>query len=207
MMLIPTGLQKLPSKEGCFNNQILFGGTTSQMSGAAAQLSNCKFLGQAHYHIGQTILPAIGGMISFATGTSGTTKTNRAYNFLYQSTPLSSHLALLIQYRASNFEFTTVKIEAELRDTSSNSYTGTILDHGIEFQEGINLDHDGDQVSLAFTGSEIISVPTNTQPEPVRPLYVPSANRGELLNIVINTTQALPITVHIYDLLIPSVTP
>ena len=100
-----------------------------------------------------------------------------------------------------------MKIEAELRNTSSNSYTGTILDYGIEFQEGINLDHDGDQVSLAFTGSELISAPTNTQPEPVRPLFVPSTNRGELLNIVINTTQALPITVHIYDLLTPSVTP
>jgi len=206
-MLIPTGFQKLPSKEGCFNNQILFGGTTSQMSGAAAQLSNCKFLGQAHYHVGQAILPAIGGMISFATGTSGTTKTNRTYNFLYQSTSLSSHIALLIQYRASNFEFTSVSIEAKLRATGSNSYTGTILDHGIKFEEALDLESDRDEISQCFTGSELISAPSNTSPDPVRPLYVPSSNRGELLNVVIETTQALPISVHIYDLLIPSVTP
>tara|TARA_Y100000385_G_scaffold290220_1_gene362493 strand:+ start:37 stop:657 length:621 start_codon:yes stop_codon:yes gene_type:complete len=206
-MLIPTGFQKLPSKEGCFNNQILFGGTTSQMSGAAAQLSNCKFLGQAHYHVGQTILPAIGGMISFATGTSGTTKTNRTYNFLYQSTSLSSHIALLIQYRASNFEIIPVSIEAKLRATGSNSYTSTILDHGIKFEEALDLESDRDEISQCFTGSELISAPSNTLPDPVRPLYVPSSNRGELLNVVIETTQVLPISVHIYDLLIPSVTP
>jgi hypothetical protein len=206
-MLIPTGFQQLPSEEGCYNNQILFGGTVSQMASAAAQLSNCKFLGQAHYHIGQKVIAAVGGMLSFATGTSGSVKTNRTYNFLYQSTPLSSHLALLIQYRASNFEFTTVSITAQLRATGSNSYTGTILDYGVIFQEGLDLVHDQDQIATAFTGSELITAPTNTSPVRVRPLFVPSANRGDLLNVVIETTQALPVTVHIYDLLIPEVTP
>ena len=206
-MLIPTGFQQLPSEEGCYNNQILFGGTVSQMASAAAQLSNCKFLGQAHYHIGQKVIAAVGGMLSFATGTSGSVKTNRTYNFLYQSTPLSSHLALLIQYRASNFEFTTVSITAQLRATASNSYTGTILDHGVIFQEGLDLVHDQDQIATAFTGSELITAPTNTSPVRVRPLFVPSANRGDLLNVTIATVQALPITVHIYDLLIPEVTP
>lgn len=179
----------------------------AQMASAAAQLSNCKFLGQAHYHIGQDILASVGGMVSFATGTSGSTKINRTYNFLYQSTPLSSHLALLIQYRASNFEFTNVNMKASLRSTASNSYTGTVLDYGIEFEEGLDLQHDQDQLATAFTGSELISAPTNILPEPVRPLYVPSANRGDLLNVVIETTQMLPITVHIYDLLVPEVTP
>lgn len=206
-MLIPTGFQQLPSEEGCYNNQILFGGTVSQMASAAAQLSNCKFLGAAHYHIGQKVIGGVGGMISFATGTSGSVKTDRTYNFLYQSTPLSSHLALLIQYRASNFEFTTVSITAQLRATGSNSYTGTILDHGVIFQEGLDLVHDQDQIATAFTGSELITAPTNTSPVRVRPLFVPSANRGDLLNVTIATVQALPITVHIYDLLIPEVTP
>ena len=206
-MLIPTGFSKLPSAEGCYNNQILFGGTVAQMASAAAQLSNCKFLGQAHYHIGQEVLAAVGGMVSFATGTSGSVKVARTYNFLYQSTPLSSHLALLIQYRASNFESTNVNMKASLRSTASNSYTGTVLDYGIEFEEGLDLQHDQDQLATAFTGSELINAPTNTLPDPVRPLYVPSANRGDLLNVVIETTQMLPITIHIYDLLIPEVTP
>jgi len=205
-MLIPTGFSKLPSAEGCFNNQILFGGTVAQMASAAAQLTNCKFLGQAHYHVGQEVLGAVGGSISYATDPANATKINRTYNFLYQSTPLSSHLVLIIQYVASHFAATTVKIEAELRATGSNSYTGTVLDYGMRFEEGIDLTHSG-ELGVAFTGSEQISAPTNTTPEPPRPLFVPSANRGDLLNVVIETTQALPVTVHIYDLLIPEVTP
>lgn len=179
----------------------------AQMASAAAQLSNCKFLGQAHYHIGQEVLAAVGGMVNFATGTSGNTKTNETYNLLYQSTAISSHLALLIQYRASNFEFTNVNMKVSLRSTTLNSYTGAILDYGIQFDEGLDLQHDQDQLATAFTGTELISAPTNTLPDPVRPLYVPSANRGELLNVIVETTQMLPITVHIYDLLVPEVTP
>ena len=63
-MLIPTGYAKLPSVEGCFNNQVLFGGTVSQLASAIAQLSNCKFLGEAHYHVGQEVSSSIGGMIN-----------------------------------------------------------------------------------------------------------------------------------------------
>ena len=206
-MLIPSGFSKLPSVDGCFNNQVLFGGTVSQLSSALAQLSNCKFLGQAHYHLGQVILPGVGGMIAFGVGPSGTVKTSRTYNFLYQTTPLSSHLALLIQYRASNFESTTVFIDVDLRDTASNSYTGTVLDHGIRFEEGVDLVHDRDNLNTAFTGGELISAPTNTNTVPPRPLYVPTANRGEVVNLVIETSQCLIAAVHIYDLLIPEVTP
>ena len=207
-MLIPSGFAKLPAVDGCYNNQILFGGTVSQLSSAMAQLSNCKFLGQAHYHLGQVVLSGVGGMINFGTGTSGTVKTSRTYNFLYQTTPLSSHLALLIQYRASSFDFaSSVFVDVDLRDTASNSYTGTVLDHGIRFEEGVDLVHDRDNLSTAFTGGELISAPTNTSAVPPRPLYVPTANRGEVVNVIIETSQCLIATVHIYDLLIPEVTP
>ena len=74
-MLIPTGYAKLPSVDGCYNNQVLFGGTVSQLSSAISQLSNCKFLNQSHYHLGQQVKPAIGGMIGFGVGPSGSVKT------------------------------------------------------------------------------------------------------------------------------------
>lgn len=206
-MLIPSGFAKLPKKESCFNNQIVFGGTVGQLASGLSQLSNCKFLGEAHYHIGQQILPGIGGMISFGYGISGTIKANYNYNFLYQSSPLSSHLAIIIFYRASNFESTTVKIDIELRATFSNSYTGAVLDYGIRFEEGVDLDHDRDNLSMAFSGTTLIDQPSNTTPEPPRPLFVPSANRGELLNVKVTTNQLLPATIHIYDILVPEVTP
>ena len=89
-MLIPSSFAKLPSVDGCYNNQVLFGGTVSQLASAMAQLSNCKFLGQAHYHLGQVVLPGVGGMINFGSGTSGAVATSRTNKFLYQPTPLSS---------------------------------------------------------------------------------------------------------------------
>ena len=206
-MLIPSAFRKLPNEAGCYNGQLVMGGNVAQMASALAQLSHCKFLGEAHYHIGQQILPGIGGMISFGYGISGTIKANYNYNFLYQSSPLSSHLAIIIFYRASNFESTTVKIDIELRATFSNSYTGAVLDYGIRFEEGVDLDHDRDNLSMAFSGTTLIDQPSNTTPEPPRPLFVPSANRGELLNVKVTTNQLLPATIHIYDILVPEVTP
>ena len=205
-MLIPTAFAKLPAQESCHNNQIVFGGTVGQMANALAQLTNCKFLGEAHYHVGQQVLPAIGGMINFGYGISGSITTSNTYNILYQSTALSSHLAVIVQYRASNFEFGNVYLNVSLRDTASNSYTGTILDYGIRFLEGVDLDNTRDALSVAFSGTTQIEAPTNTTPEAPRPLFVPSANRGELLNIVVEANLLLPATIHVYDVLIPEVT-
>ncbi len=204
-MLIPTAFAKLPALESCHNNEIVFGGTVGQMANALAQLTNCKFLGEAHYHIGQQVLPAIGGMINFGYGISGSITSSNTYNILYQSTALSSHLAIIVQYRASNFELGSVYLNVSLRNTASNSYTGTILDYGMRFLEGVDLENTRDELSVAFTGTTQIEAPTNTTPEGPRPLFVPSANRGELLNIVVESSLLLPATIHVYDVLIPEV--
>ncbi len=205
-MLIPTAFAKLPAQESCHNNQIVFGGTVGQMANALAQLTNCKFLGEAHYHVGQQVLPAIGGMINFGYGISGSITTSNTYNILYQSTALSSHLAVIVQYRASNFEFGNVYLRLRLRDTGFNAYTGTVLDYGVNFLEETDLDNTRDTLSTAFTGTTLIDAPTNTTYDPPRPLYVPSANRGQLLNISVQANLLLPATIHVYDILVPEVT-
>jgi len=146
-------------------------------------------------------------MINFGNGTSGSITTSNTYNILYQSTPLSSHLAVIVQYRASNFEFGNVYLRLRLRDTGFNAYTGTILDYGVTFLEGTDLDNTRDTLSTAFTGTTLIDAPTNTTYDSPRPLYVPSANRGELLNISVQANLLLPATIHVYDILIPEVTP
>jgi len=203
-MLIPTGYKQLPFEDGCYNNQVVFGSTTSQMASALAQLSNCKFLGQAHYHIGKSTLLNIGGA---RRPSLLAIKGNFEYNLLYQSTPLSSHLAIMVQYRAYGNPDLSSYFDVQLRDTASNSYTGTILDHGVRFNKGVELTGVGSEINTAFTGTELINAPTNTAVEAPRPLYVPSANRGELLNITFDFVTVQAFTVHIYDLLIPEVTP
>jgi len=201
-MLIPTGFAKLPSIDSCYNNQLVFGGTVGQLANGLAQLSNCKFLGEAHYHIGQEVPSAIGG----ATNTNTTLKlSTTTWNLLYQSTPLSTHLAIIAYYKAGNYSFGPY-LQFSLRATFANSYTGAVLDYGCKFQAGIDLAHERDNLQEAFTGCELIPAPINTSPEPPRPLFVPLAHRGSLLNVVVESQNLLPYSVHIYDVLIPEVT-
>ena len=202
-MLIPTAFQRLPSSTGCNNGQMLFGGAVSQMSSALAQLTHCKMLNHAHYYVGRTVASAEGGRRFLH---NGELKGATVYNFLYQSTPLSSHLVIAMQYVCSNFDSTTVSAQVELRATTGNSYTATILDVGFEFGES-NLEADPQFGFWTFTGCARGDAPTNVNPDPPRPLFVPTSSRGDLLNIALTTTQLIPLSFHIYDVYAPEVTP
>jgi len=204
-MLVPSSFQRLPSVVGCYNGQPLFGGAVSQMASALAQLQRSKFLGEAHYQVEREVLSGQGGRTRVVA--PGDIKSSQVYNFLYQSKAQTSHLCLLIQYTAVNFDFAaSVSLSAELRDTAGNSYTGTIIDVGTKFTE-TELRGDANDINEAFTGCSEIPVPTNVVPDPPRPLYVPTANRGQLLNVVVTGQQLLPLSVHIYDVFLPEVTP
>lgn len=202
-MLIPTGFKRLPSEQGCFNNQVLFGGTVSQMASALAQLTHCKFLAQAHYNIGQPTFTNIGGR----QGSSTLYKNVTSYNLLFQTTPITSHLALIVQCRSWGDPNQNSFFDVELRNTTSNSYSGTILDVGVRFQQGSDLTGGDFETITAFTGTQLIDAPTNSTPDFPRPLFVPSANRGQLLNLRFDFNYVEPFTIHIYDLLVPEVTP
>ena len=203
-MLIPSAYQKLPSTRGCFNGRLLFGGTVSQMASALAQMTRAKALSEAHYHVGTTVLNTTGGRERLG----GIEKSGEdTLNFLHQPTPITTHLGVILQYSTINFrEGPTVLIDIELRDTASNSYTGTILDVGVRFSE-VELESGPVQLRTVSTGAELISEPSNPQPEAPRPLYIPTANRGDLLNVVITTNQVRLQMVHIYDLFVPEETP
>jgi len=204
-MLIPTGFVKLPSVDGCYNGEVVMGGTVTQMASGLAQLTHCKFLGEAYYE---------GYSATYKTGTrtsnSGVIKSNYKsyeYNFLYQSTARSERLALLITYAAQR-DASIPDIICKLRATGSNSYTGTVLDNGIQF---INLSAHRNSTApdeVAFTGCTLIDAPTNVSPTTlVRPLYVPSTNRGELLNISVTVNDVAISGFHIYDVYEVEVTP
>jgi len=203
-MLIPSSFQLLPSPQGCFNGRLLFGGAVSQMASALAQITRAKALSEAHYHMGQSVVDAVGGRRFLGPLEKAGQDT---FSFLHQPTPASSHLAVIIQYQARNFTFaTTAFIDIELRDTAGNSYTGAVLDVGVRFSQ-IELEGVSRVVSVVSTGAEQISAPTNPTADAPRPLFIPTANRGELLNIKIVTDQIQLESVHIYDLFIPEVTP
>ena len=210
-MLIPSAYRTMPNAAGCHNGQIVMGGSVAQMSSALGQLSHCKFLGEAHYQISHSTYSTQWGSEQFGARLATATRVLKVYssyeyNFLYQSTPLSERLAVLFVY-GSDYRTAAVIAQIKLLDTAANSYTGTVLDHGVEFTAPEHLDAFdvpfGDAISpdaWAFTGTRPIAAPTNTSPESPRPLYVPSANRGQLLNIKMTISSMSLTAVHIYDL-------
>ena len=203
-MLIPSAYQKLPSTRGCFNGRLLFGGTVSQMASALAQMTRAKSLSEAHYHVGSTVLNSTGGRERLGVIEKSGQDT---LNFLHQPTPIASHLGVIVQYSSNQFRAaTTALVDIELRDTASNSYTGSVIDVGVRFSE-IELEPSPNDLKTATTGAQLISEPSNLQPEAPRPLFIPSANRGNLLNVVITVDQVKLHTVHIYDLFVPEETP
>lgn len=199
-MLIPSSFNPLPDVSGCFNGQILMGGTVAQMAGALAQLSHCKFLGEAHFHINYPVLSSIGGSIGFPTD-----KNSQTHNLLYQTTPRSEFIAMIFVYSQSNSSSNYIR--AELRTTASNSYSGSILDYGFQLSGEGDLEGNVYSVNTAFTGVSPITAPTNTTPDPVRVLYVPAAFRNKLVNIRVSTFLTNLSSVHIYDVYQPEVTP
>jgi len=220
-MLIPSTLRKMPAKDGCYNNQIVMGGTVGQMASALAQLSHCKFLGTAQYQFAHSTYSSLWGGEQFgarlSTGTRVlTTYKTYEYNLLYQSTVLSEALALFFVYGGDNTAG-SVSIKAEVRATGSNSYTGTVLDYGIEFtapDELISYSTPlGEAVppdQFAFTGCRIQTPgnPLVTDPlDSPRPLIIPTTNRGDLLNIKVTVNSLSLVACHIYDVYQLEVTP
>ena len=199
---MPSAFQQMPREQGCQNGQLLFGGAVSQMCSALAQITRAKCLAQSHYYVGRGVLATAGGRSFIGSGLKGAT----SYFFLHQPTPAASHLGVTFQYFSANQRFSSVQIDLSLRSTAGNSYSGSVLDVGVRFSE-VELDSAPRSAATATTGFQLVAAPTNSSPESPRPLYIPSANRGELLNIELEATQAIPLSVHIYDLFIPEVTP
>lgn len=212
-MLIPTAFQRLPSDNGCHNGRVIMGGTVSQMAAGLAQLSNAKLLGEAHYQVSHSLYgryghgSSIGGLTHLSTLPAYKA---RKYHFLYQSTPLSERLAISFIYSASTID-DTPEITVKLRPTTGSSYSATAIDNGIKFSHELHIQApatpDGVLARSLFTGCELIDAPTNTLPDLPRPLYVPSANRGDLLNIEFEVNGVALGAVHIYDIFEAEVTP
>jgi hypothetical protein len=211
-MLIPTNYNRLPSVEGCFNGAVIMGGTVAQLAGGLAQLSNAKFLGEAHYNVSHSLYGRY-GYSSLDGGVSSiqslaSYKSLHSY-FLYQSTALSERLAIVINYSAMTLD-DTPNIKISLRPSTGNSYSVAPVDVGIEFSNDVHIESDltgTERVKSLFTGCELIDAPTNTTPDLPRPLYVPSANRGELLIVDVEVSAVAIASIHIYDIFEGSVTP
>ena len=210
-MLIPTAYSALPSPEACFNGVALMGGVQAQMASSLAQLSHAKFRGHARYWVGVNNGSDGSGAYRSAVRTRGLTtyKTSADYSFFYRTTPITEWIVISLThipyYQSDGY------VDVVLKDMSL-----TTLDHGVRFIASTG----GLQVIEARSAKPVTSstgpgtpaqrsaAPTNVSPSiTLRPLYVPPANRGELLRIEASTLYISLRGLEAFDLYQASVTP
>lgn len=211
-MLIPTSFQPLTNEKSVYMGVTVMGGVVSQFAAALAMLSHCKFLGFANYTILKDTQSQNFTNVYLRTNWSGKSKglnkINKFYSFFYGSTPLSEWIGVIFQYVATKESSNnSPEIAFRIKDLS-----GTLLSKSVQFTfpNDLNMTIDGDRdfPYLATTGATFYGVPSGTSGfDDPRPLYIPSANRGDMLLLEVEVTDCDLVSVSFFDLYQPSVTP
>jgi hypothetical protein len=211
-MLVPTSFQPITSEESVFMGVTVMGGVVSQFAQAMVQMSHCKFLGAAHYTIAKpTQSPLFTNVYLFTNWSGlpkGLNKTNKYYSFLYGSTPISEWIGVIFQYVATKESSTNSPIIT----FRIKNLSGTLLSKSVRFTYSSHLnmtiDGDIDRPYTATSGATFYDPPSGTSGfDTPRPLYIPSANRGDMLLLEVEVEDCDLVSVSFFDLYQPEVTP
>ena len=213
-MLVPRSYQPLAREQSTFMGVTVMGGVVNQFAQALVQMSHCKFLGHANYTIAKDTIGRFATIFNVVTNTNwsgispGLNKTNKYYSFYYASTPISEWIGVIFQYVATNSSSgNSPAITFRIKDTS-----GTVLSKAVKFTFPAHLqmfnDGDLDRPALATTGATFYDPPSGTSgSDDPRPLYIPSANRGDMLLFEVEVEDCDLVSVSFFDLYQPEVTP
>ena len=207
-MTTPTNYHIMPSEEGCYNGRIVMGSAASQMALALKQLTNVKFRSAGYYPVGRsTWHPVLNQYIkaSYYLGIGNLAKgATDEHDLFYFSQPTSEYIALELVYGPTQRADSDPQILVELYEISGGA-VGTKIDDGILFSSP-------DHLQRTYTGEALgayrcntgarpyVATATTTYPTLPRPLYVPSANRGDELVIRVTAEDAVLYGVYIFDI-------
>ena len=205
-MLVQTAYSLLPNKASCNNGEVLFGSAVSSMSSAISQLTHVKFLGMTNFSVMRsTYEQTYPGNFSASRITQGVGSISKGYTenlkFFYATTLITNWIGVVVGYESgSSTSDPAGSSYSPVIEISIKSMTGTPLAESSTIDYGIRLDSNNSLMLASIVGSagsssrvyvhyaesniEIpSSAPTNTTPVSPRPLYIPSANRGEIVSI------------------------
>lgn len=213
-MATPTNFQPLPLPQACHNGVIAMGAPVAQMALSLKQLNQVKFRSAGYYHVGRSTWQDW-NFINYAKGaTFGGYQNIPAKGYLdefdlfYFSLPTSQWIGMEIIYGAASSAPTALDgpyILAELYKISLGSIS-TKIDQGIIFTypDQLQILERGQLTGLARvnTGSRLYTFPSGgiSGPTSPRPLYIPSANRGEELVLKITAREVIIYAVHMFDI-------
>jgi len=206
-MLIPSALIPTPPPNTTHIGTVVMGGVVSQLASSVAQLTHNKFLGHGYYYIGQdTGLSGAGfNRASYSNAHKTDGKFTETIRCIYNSTALSEWLPFRITYIPH--DETDSQIDVVLKNFISTS----TLDAGVRFQGGLSLEAVNNtrytpiNISSGFSGT---TAPVNVTPTTsIRPLYLPLANRGQVVQVVLEATNIRILSFEISDRYNVEVTP
>jgi hypothetical protein len=224
-MTTPTNYHIMPSEEGCYNGRIVMGSAASQMALALKQLTSVKFRAAGYYPVGRsTWHPVLNQYIkaSYYLGIGNLAKgATDEHDLFYFSQPTSEYIALELVYGPTQRADSDPQILVELYEISGGA-VGTKIDDGILFSSPDHLQRtytgealgvsSPDHLQRTYTGEALgayrcntgarpyVATATTTYPTLPRPLYVPSANRGDELVIRVTAEDAVLYGVYIFDI-------
>jgi len=211
-MLVPTSFQPLASAQSCFMGVTVMGGVVNQFAQGLVNLSHCKFLGSATYTIAKPTDGLLSGTYVDTNWTGfalGLNKANKYYKFFYPSTPLSEWIGMVFQYVATlESSSNSPNITFRVKNTS-----GTILSKAVLFSYPAHLTvHDSNadyfRPNLTTSGAVFYDPPSGTSgTDDPRPLYVPSANRGDMLLLEVEVEDCDLVSISFFDFYQAEVTP
>lgn len=208
-MTTPTNFHIMPGEQVAYNGRIVMGAAPTQMALALKQLTNVKCRSAAYYPVGRsTWHPVLNQYVkaNYWWGNSNIAKGDTDdHDLFYRSMPTSEWIGIELVYGPSKDQTFNPSILIELYEITGGA-VGTKIDEGINFTSPDYLQRlsDGETVGAfrASTGARPYVFPSGGLSAPTlpRPLYIPSANRGETLIVRVNGTGCALYGVYMFDL-------
>jgi hypothetical protein len=208
-MTTPTNFQRMPGEQGCYNGRLVMGSGVAQMALALKQLTNVKFRAAGYYPVGRTTWQPITNQYikaNYWPGSNPITKgATDEHDLFYFSQPTSQWIGLEIVYGPSTELDVEPEILCELYEISGGAVS-TKIDEGILFTSPEHLERISGRNGIGYfranTGGRPYVFPSAgiSAPTIPRPLYIPSANRGDELVVRVTATDAIIFGVYMFDL-------
>ena len=202
-----------PPEHGYYIESPVSGGGASALMAQVVQEASVRGLARAHYPITRGVhwntyniesLPAV------------FVDTGATHDLFLQTSGHASHIAMIIRYGVYGGE--PVKGSSPTIDVDLRNITGaTVYDIGCQFTQGNGLEYDGtfainsfallhldNQPNETTTGAHPLHEPPSggyTAATAPRPLYIPSAQRGDLLMIRVASSQCTVVHVDLLEVL------
>lgn len=196
-MLTPTSPQPLSSVSSCNMGRVVMGSTMASVASGALQLASVKMLGEAHYHFQRL---SIYGSNPRVYVTEGREKGyEETWQVLYATTPLTTHISFEVMYSSIYFNDDTPALQVSVKQLTGGAIGGTI-DAGLILDDYLeSMDSPTGEPKTLHSGWQARTAPSGASSRVSRPLYIPAANRGEVVCIRITTTALVVMALHLID--------